>query len=69
MSNGAPWSLFVIHHTDCEPSQTSIRSGNIIGMGKGFHCSTSKGADLGDIIEQACQRAVGNIVPVAESGH
>ncbi|KAL9043560.1 MAG: hypothetical protein Q9214_003257 [Letrouitia sp. 1 TL-2023] len=41
--------------------QTSIRSGNIIGMGKGFHCSTSKGADLGDIIEQACQRANLNI--------
>ncbi|KAL8715125.1 MAG: hypothetical protein Q9220_001082 [cf. Caloplaca sp. 1 TL-2023] len=36
--------------------QTSIRSGNIIGMGKGFHCSTSKGHDLGDLITQACQR-------------
>ncbi|KAL8949530.1 MAG: hypothetical protein Q9222_004367 [Ikaeria aurantiellina] len=41
--------------------QTSIRSGNIIGMGKGFHCSTSKGHDLGDLITQACQRLNLNI--------
>ncbi|KAL9600171.1 MAG: hypothetical protein Q9179_003305 [Wetmoreana sp. 5 TL-2023] len=41
--------------------QTSIRSGNIIGMGKGFHCSIYKGHDLGDLITQACQRANLNI--------
>ncbi|KAL8955108.1 MAG: hypothetical protein Q9193_006908 [Seirophora villosa] len=41
--------------------QTSIRSGNIIGMGKGFHCSIYKGHDLGDLITQACQRAHLNI--------
>lgn len=40
-------------------SQTSIRSGNVLGMGKGFHCSKLvHGHDLGEIIEQACQRAV-----------
>ncbi|KAL8995611.1 MAG: hypothetical protein Q9169_004685 [Polycauliona sp. 2 TL-2023] len=36
--------------------QTSIRSGNIIGMGKGFHCSLYKGYDLGDLITGACHR-------------
>ncbi|KAL8729080.1 MAG: hypothetical protein Q9166_004997 [cf. Caloplaca sp. 2 TL-2023] len=41
--------------------QTSIRSGNIIGMGKGFHCSVYKGHDLGDLITQACQRLNLNI--------
>ncbi|KAL8804638.1 MAG: hypothetical protein Q9182_002446 [Xanthomendoza sp. 2 TL-2023] len=41
--------------------QTSIRSGNIIGMGKGFHCSIYKGSDLGDLITQACQRLNLNI--------
>ncbi|KAI4183441.1 MAG: hypothetical protein L6R41_005383 [Letrouitia leprolyta] len=41
--------------------QTSIRSGNIIGMGKGFHCSIYKGHDLGDLITQACQRLNLNI--------
>ncbi|KAL8986410.1 MAG: hypothetical protein Q9177_004180 [Variospora cf. flavescens] len=41
--------------------QTSIRSGNIIEMGKGFHCSIYKGHDLGDLITQACQRAHLNI--------
>ena len=44
--------------TDKLNSQTSIRSGNIIGMGKGFHCSTYKGSDLGDLIAGACQRLV-----------
>ena len=39
-------------------SQTSIRSGNIIGMGKGFVCDIYKGHDLGDLIEEACHRAV-----------
>lgn len=30
-------------------------------MGKGFLCSEAiKGQDLGDIIQQACQRAVGS---------
>ena len=39
--------------------QTSIRSGNVLGMGKGFHCSDAvRGHDLGDIIEQACRRIV-----------
>ncbi|KAI4106831.1 MAG: hypothetical protein LQ339_002803 [Xanthoria mediterranea] len=41
--------------------QTSIRSGNIISMGKGFHCSTFKGSDLGDLITEACQRLNLNI--------
>ncbi|KAI4265226.1 MAG: hypothetical protein L6R38_009571 [Xanthoria sp. 2 TBL-2021] len=41
--------------------QTSIRSGNIIGMGKGFNCSTYKGSDLGDLITEACQRLNLNI--------
>ncbi|MCJ1464831.1 hypothetical protein MMC07_003446 [Pseudocyphellaria aurata] len=42
--------------------QTSIRSGNVLGMGKGFHCSQFvQGHDLGEIIEQACQRAHLNI--------
>ncbi|KAL8867864.1 MAG: hypothetical protein Q9174_005381 [Haloplaca sp. 1 TL-2023] len=41
--------------------QTSIRSGDIIGMGKGFHCSIYKGHDLGDLITEACQRANLNI--------
>ena len=36
-----------------------MRSGNVLGMGKGFHCSDIvQGHDLGDIIEQACHRAV-----------
>lgn len=40
-------------------SQTSIRSGNVLGMGKGFHCSKDVLAhDLSEIIEKACQRAV-----------
>ena len=40
-------------------SQRSIRSGNVLGMGKGFHLSHSvKGHDLGEIISRACQRAV-----------
>ncbi|KAL8837167.1 MAG: hypothetical protein Q9170_002628 [Blastenia crenularia] len=41
--------------------QTSVRSGNIIGMGKGFRCTIYKGHDLGDLITQACQRANLNI--------
>ena len=40
-------------------SQTSIRSGNVLGMGKGFHCSEYLiGRDLGDIITKAFQSAV-----------
>ena len=40
-------------------SQTSIKSGNVLGMGKGFQCSEAvKGHDLGRIINEACQRAV-----------
>ena len=40
-------------------SQTSMKSGNVLGMGKGFHCSEYLiGRDLGDIITRACQRAV-----------
>lgn len=40
-------------------SQTSIRSGNVLGMGKGFRCSdTIKNQDLSDIIHAACQRQV-----------
>lgn len=40
-------------------SQTSIRSGNVLGMGKGFHCSHAvRGYDLGDIITGALHRAV-----------
>ncbi|CAD6582885.1 MAG: hypothetical protein ASARMPRED_001094 [Alectoria sarmentosa] len=39
--------------------QTSIRSGNVLGMGKGFQCSEHLiGRDLGEIITKACQHAV-----------
>lgn len=39
--------------------QTSIQSGNVLGMGKNFKCSdTVKGKDLGSMIREACQRAV-----------
>lgn len=48
-------------------SQTSIRSGNIIGMGKGFHCSIYKGHDLGELITQACERAVSSDEPVGST--
>ena len=41
-------------------SQTSIRSGNVLGMGKNFICSNAvKGHDLGEMITHACKRAVG----------
>ncbi|KAI4197422.1 MAG: hypothetical protein LQ350_005915 [Teloschistes chrysophthalmus] len=50
---GVAWSFPI--------DQTSIRSGNIIGMGKGFYCSTYKGHDLGELITQACQRLNLNI--------
>jgi len=49
------------HSSGCsfQYSQTSIRSGNVLGMGKGFWCSdVVRGHDLGDVIIQACQRAV-----------
>ncbi|KAK2759305.1 hypothetical protein FQN54_002783 [Arachnomyces sp. PD_36] len=37
--------------------QTSIRSGLMIGMGKGFMCSNGTvGMDLGQLIAEACQR-------------
>ena len=40
-------------------SQTSIRSGTVLGMGKGFRCSDYVvDQDLAGIIDQACQRAV-----------
>ena len=42
-----------------DTSQRSIKSGNVLGMGKGFHCADAvKGQDLGEIISQACKRAV-----------
>lgn len=42
--------------------QTSIRSGNVLGMGKGFHCSEYLvGRDLGEIITKASQRAKLNV--------
>lgn len=38
--------------------QKSIRSGNVLGMGKGFRCSAAvTGRDLAKTITQACQRA------------
>ena len=41
--------------------QTSIRSGTVLGMGKGFLCSDSvKGRDLGDAIQQGFVQAVSN---------
>ena len=44
-------------------SQTSIRSGNVLGMGKGFRCSdTIKNQDLSDVIHAACQRQVRRII-------
>ena len=48
-------------------SQKSIKSGNVLGMGKGFHCADAvKGQDLGEIISQACQRAV-RLSPLIEA--
>ncbi|KAG8529943.1 uncharacterized protein KY384_005424 [Bacidia gigantensis] len=42
--------------------QTSIRSGNVLGMGKGFLCSdTVKNHDLGHMISEACQREHVNV--------
>lgn len=39
--------------------QTSLQSGNVLGMGKNFSCSDAvKGKDLGDMIWQACYREV-----------
>ena len=53
-----PLASIEIHLT--QPSQTSIRSGNVLGMGKGFLCSDAvKDQDLGGMIAQACQRKVG----------
>ena len=40
-------------------SQTSMRTGGLLGMGKGFACSSSiLGQDLGEVLEQACRRRV-----------
>lgn len=64
---GVAWSFpieFVSRHSRKEAmlishSQQSIKSGKVLGMGKGFHLSDSvRGHDLGEIISQACQRAV-----------
>lgn len=45
--------------------QTSIRSGIVLGMGKGFLCSESvKGRDLGDAIQQGFDRAVSTVVHI-----
>lgn len=49
LSVGLSWSFPV--------DQTSIRSGLMIGMGKGFLCSNGTvGMDLGQLIAEACQR-------------
>ncbi|KAK7552130.1 hypothetical protein IWX49DRAFT_167144 [Phyllosticta citricarpa] len=46
---GLAWSFPV--------EQTSTRSGNLIGMGKGFRATNGVlGQDLGDLIQQACVR-------------
>ncbi|KAI9881268.1 MAG: hypothetical protein M1830_005554 [Pleopsidium flavum] len=38
-------------------AQSSIRSGTLLGMGKGFACSSGVlGQDLGEVITKACQR-------------
>ncbi|KAL6718562.1 N-acetylglucosamine kinase 1 [Lecanora helva] len=51
---GVAWSFPI--------DQKSVRSGNVLGMGKGFNCSDSvKGHDLGEIISQACERASVNV--------
>ncbi|KAI9756117.1 MAG: 18S rRNA maturation protein [Chaenotheca gracillima] len=42
--------------------QTSIRSGTLLGMGKGFYAAHGVlGQDLGDLIMQACQRRDMNV--------
>ena len=49
LSLGLSWSFPI--------DQTSIRSGLMIGMGKGFMCSNGTvGQDLGQLISEACQR-------------
>lgn len=46
-------------------SQTSMRTGRLLGMGKGFACSsTILGQDLGEVLEQACRRRVSDSGPV-----
>ena len=51
-------------------SQTSIRSGNILGMGKNFICSSAvKGHDLGEMITQACNRAVGIVSTILQNSY
>lgn len=36
-----------------------MRTGRMLGMGKGFACSSSiLGHDLGEVLEQACRRRV-----------
>lgn len=45
--------------------QTSVRSGRILSMGKGFLCSGALvGQDLGELMTQACSRAVRNTWPL-----
>lgn len=49
LSMGLSWSFPI--------DQTSIKSGLMIGMGKGFLCSNGTvGMDLGQLIAEACQR-------------
>lgn len=46
-------------NADMRNRQTSIRSGIVLGMGKGFYCSNKlKGQDLGNAIQQGFNRAV-----------
>ena len=52
-------SLHIGITADTDYRQTSVRSGRILSMGKGFRCSeTVLGRDLGEVLTQACRRAV-----------
>lgn len=54
-----------IHELTLFFSQASARSGNVVGMGKGFRWPVEMQAkDLGEIIEQACRRLVGRLVRI-----
>lgn len=54
LSIGLSWSFPV--------DQTSVSSGNLLGMGKGFRCSDSVlGQELGGLIVSACQKRALNV--------
>ncbi|KAI9766417.1 MAG: hypothetical protein M1840_006523 [Geoglossum simile] len=59
-SNDAPLPIGLTWSFPVE--QTSIRSGNLLKMGKGFHAADDVlGRDLGELIMEACQRRNVNV--------